>query len=62
MKVFLGEKCTIFSRGNSISMGRWSEPRDLIGVQDEESKRFCDAREMSGEEKYASEDKELKVL
>ena len=47
-------------RGNSISMGRWLEPRDLIGVQDEESNRLCDAREMSGEEKCASEDKELK--
>ena len=35
------------SRGSSISMGRWSEPKDLIGVQNEESKRLCDAREMS---------------
>ena len=23
----------MFSRGNSISMVRWSEPRDLIGVR-----------------------------
>ena len=60
MKVFFGEKFILFSRGNSISMGRWSEPRDLIGVQNEESNRLCDAREMSGEDKCASEDKELK--
>ena len=50
----------LFSRGNSISMGSWSEPRDLIGVQDEESIRLCNAREMSGEEECASEDNELK--
>ena len=41
-------------------MGRWSERRDLIGVQDEGSKRLCEAREMSGEENCASEDKQLK--
>ena len=50
----------LLSRGSSISMGRWSESRDLIGAQDEESKRLCDAREMSGEENSASEYKELK--
>ena len=60
MKFFFGEKCKPFFRGNSISMGRWLEPRDLIGVQDEESNRLCDAREMSGEEKCASDDRELK--
>ena len=50
----------LFSRGNSIIMGRWSEPRDFIGVRAEESKRLCDAREMSREDNCASEDKELK--
>ena len=60
MKDFFGEKCMLFSTGNSISMGRWSEPRDLIGFQDEKINRLCDGREMSGEEKCASEDKELK--
>ena len=32
-KVFFGEKCMLFSRGNSKIMGSWSEPRDLIGVR-----------------------------
>ena len=50
----------LFSIGNSISMVRWSEPRDLIGVQDQESNRLCSAVEMSVEEKCASEDIELK--
>ena len=47
----------LFSRGNSINLGTWSETRDLIRVQDEKSNRLCDAREMSGEEKCALEDK-----
>ena len=60
MNVLFGEKCMLLSRASSISMGRWSQPRDLIGFQDEENKRLCDAREVSGEEKCASKDKELK--
>ena len=50
----------LLSRGSSISIGSWSEPRELIGVQDAESKRLYDAREITGEENCASEDKELK--
>ena len=30
------------SRGSSINNGRWSEPRDLIGVQDAVSKKNND--------------------
>ena len=41
-------------RGNSISMGSWSEPRVLIGFQYAVSKWDCDAREKSGEECCAS--------
>ena len=52
----------LLSRASSISMGRWSQPRDLIGFQDEENKRLCDAREVSGEEKFASKDKKLKGI
>ena len=52
--MYVGEKVMSFLRGNWISMGRWSEPRVLIGFQEEESKRVCDAREISGEEYCAS--------
>ena len=41
-------------RVNSISM-RWLDSGDFIGIQDAESKRDCDAKEMSGEDWWASE-------